>query len=398
MRFARTLLLLACLCLPLSPALAHAEPGALQSPYGRWTHGPPDDPSYFPIGVWLQHPRNAARFKAAGINLYVGLHRGPTQEQLDTLTKAGMPVICFQNELGLANRGNRTIIGWMHRDEPDNAQRKPDGRGYNPPIPPEEVERAYHRMRQADPSRPVFLNLGQGVAWDNWIGRGVRTNHPEDYPLYVKGCDIASFDIYPAVHAHPEVAGKLEFVAHGVKRLVEWAGPERVTWNCIEAARIHNPNHSPTPHQVRAEVWMSIIHGSRGLIYFVHQFAPRFREAALFDDPELLAAVTRINQRIHALAPVLNSPSILGEVTLQQTPEKVPVAVLLKRATDATYLFAVGMGDQPVQAEFTLQGLPAQARAEVLDETRELGVVNGVFRDAFKPYDVHLYRIRGANP
>ena len=38
-------------------------------------------------------------------------------------------------------------------------------------------------MKQADPDRPVMLNLGQGVAYDNYIGRGVRRNHP-DY-LYV---------------------------------------------------------------------------------------------------------------------------------------------------------------------------------------------------------------------
>jgi len=39
---------------------------------------------------------------------------------------------------------------------------------------------------------------------------------------------------------------------------------------------------------VRAEVWMALIHGSKGLIYFVHQFKP-FNEHALLDDPALLA-------------------------------------------------------------------------------------------------------------
>ena len=67
-----------------------------------------------------------------------------------------------------------------------------------------------------------MLNLGQGVAWDEWFGRGPRSNHPEDYPEYVKGCDIVSFDIYPVVHGSPEVRGKLEFVARGVERLVGW--------------------------------------------------------------------------------------------------------------------------------------------------------------------------------
>ena len=64
------------------------------APYGQWKHDPPSDPNYFPIAVWLQSPRNAERYKAAGINLYVGLWRGPTTNQLAELEKAGMPVIC----------------------------------------------------------------------------------------------------------------------------------------------------------------------------------------------------------------------------------------------------------------------------------------------------------------
>src|SRR5687768_18288031 len=58
-------------------------------------------------------------------------------------------------------------------------------------------------------------------AYDNYIGRGVRRNRMEDYPQYVKGCDIVSFDIYPVVHETPEVSGKLEFVARGVERSEE---------------------------------------------------------------------------------------------------------------------------------------------------------------------------------
>ena len=54
---------------------------------------------------------------------------------------------------------------------------------------------------------------------------------------------------------------------------------------------------------------MALIHGSRGLIYFVHQFKPKFNEHALLDDPEMLAAVTAINRQIRDLAPVLNSPT-----------------------------------------------------------------------------------------
>ena len=47
---------------------------------------PLNDPNFFPLAVWLQSPNNAAKYKAAGINTYVGLWRGPTEEQLATQT------------------------------------------------------------------------------------------------------------------------------------------------------------------------------------------------------------------------------------------------------------------------------------------------------------------------
>ena len=62
---------------------------AAESPYAEWENGPPDDPAHFPIGVWLQSPSNAEKYKASGINMYVGLWQGPTEEQLDALEKAG---------------------------------------------------------------------------------------------------------------------------------------------------------------------------------------------------------------------------------------------------------------------------------------------------------------------
>src|SRR5262245_27072321 len=196
--------------------------------------GPFADPNFFPLAVWLQNPANAERYKAAGINTYVGLWRGPTDEQLAQLKASGMYVICSQNATGLAHKDDPTIVAWMHGDEPDNAQGIRDQKGYGPPILPETIVEGYKKRKEADPTRPVLLNLGQGVAWDNYIGRGVRRNHPEDYPQYIQGCDIASFDIYPACHEHPDIAGKLWYVADGVTRLKKWAGEGRRVWNCIE--------------------------------------------------------------------------------------------------------------------------------------------------------------------
>jgi hypothetical protein len=365
----------------------------VETEYARWEKGLPSDPGYFPIAVWLQAPRNAPRFREAGINLYVGLWEGPTEQQLTALKSAGMPVICDQNDVALKSPHADVIVGWMHGDEPDNAQARPDGNGYGPPILPSKIEADYRAIQQRDPTRPVMLNLGQGVAFDQYIGRGVRCNHPEDYPEYMRGCDIVSFDIYPAVHDHQDVSGKLEFVPQGVERLRRWGNDRKIVWNCIECSRIGNAKVKPTPHQIRAEVWMSLIHGSRGLIYFVHQFEPRFIEASVLEDTELLPAITAINRQIHELAPVLNSPTIDAGVSITSSDPDAPVAGICKHQAGTTYVFAVGMRNRPAQVSFQLHKSPGKSNIEVLGEDRSVPLHNGQFKDAFEPYAVHLYRV-----
>ena len=362
--------------------------------YEQWKNGPPADAGFFPIAVWLQNPAKAGQYKQAGINTYVALWRGPTEKQLAELKEAGMKVICHQNETGLRLAADSTIIGWMHGDEPDNAQSLGRGKGYGPPIPPAKIVAGYNKIRQADPTRPVLLNLGQGVAWDGWHGRGVRTNHPEDYPEYLKGCDIASFDIYPAAHDKPQVAGNLWYVAGGVERLVKWTEGKKPVWNCIECTRINNPNRKATPHEVRCEVWMSIIHGSTGLIYFVHEWQPKFNESALLSDPEMLAAVTKINRQIAELAPVLNSPTIEEAASVSSDNNRVPVAIVAKKHEGATYIFAVAMRGEAATATFTVRHAEGGKTVEVIGENRTIACRDGTFTDSFGPWDVHLYRIR----
>jgi hypothetical protein len=379
------------LVLVLAVVIAAGASVETANSYAGWSRGPSADKGFFPIGVWLQDPAKAGRYREAGFNLYVGLWKGPTEEQLRRLKKAGMGVICEQNAVGLAHIEDPTIAGWMHGDEPDNAQPRGEGKGYGPPVPPEEVTADYERLRAADPSRPVMLNLGQGVAWDGWHGRGARTNHPEEYPLYVKGCDIVSFDIYPVVHDKSEVAGKLWYVAQGVERLRQWTAGQKVIWNCIECTRINNPRRKATPEQVRCEVWMSIIHGSMGLVYFVHEWQPRFDESALLSDPNMLAAVTATNRQIRELAPVLNSPTVLNGATVASS--QIPVAVMVKRYEGATYVFAVAMREGQDRVRFTVHGLSGARPVEVLGESRILSSNDGVFDDDFGVWGIHLYRI-----
>jgi len=369
----------------------------IKSPYVKWENGSSHSADFFPVAVWLQNPAKASRYRRAGFNTFVGLWKGPTQTQLEQLKRAGMKVICHQNKLALKYIDDPTIIGWMHGDEPDNAQSLGKGKGYGPPIKPQKIIDGYNKIRSTDSTRPVLLNLGQGVAWDGWRGRGVRTNHPEDYLEYVKGCDIASFDIYPAAHSKPEVAGNLWYVAKGVERLKKWTGGKKPVWNCIECTRINNKKTKATPKQVKCEVWMSLIHGSMGIIYFVHEWQPKFNESALLSDPRMLSAVTEINKQINTLAPVLNSPTIDAGVSVSPENKNVPVAVMAKDYKGARYLFAVGMRNDKTKATFTAPALKGSLTVDVLGENRTILSKDGIFTDSFEAWDVHLYRITDKN-
>ncbi len=374
---------------------AQIRTSSYKSPYMKWGKGPSHECNYFPIGVWLQQPKNAGKYREAGINLYVGLWKGPTEKQLSELKKAGMKVICTQNDVGLKHIDDPAIIGWMQQDEPDNAQRVFGvfPARFGSPVSPGKIKNVYKRIKSNDPSRPVLLNLGQGVAWDEWRGRGIRTNHPEDYSEYIKGADIVSFDIYPAASRIKEVYGKIWMVANGVRRLKKWSGRRKIIWNIIECARIYKEKRKAKPKHVKNEVWSSIINGSRGIIYFAHEWKPRFNDAALLSDPEMLKAVTTINRQIRDFAPVLNGPDIYNRVMRKSLNRKVPVDFMVKKYQSSLYIFAAGMQNGRTDVKFTVTGLDERKRIDVIGEGRSIKSGKGFFKDKFTPWDVHIYKI-----
>jgi len=360
--------------------------------YAQWSHGPPADAGFFPIAVWLQSPSNAPAYKAIGINTFVGLWQGPTDAQLSDLAAAGMPALCDQGGVYAAHLGDPTIEGWTQADEPDNAQ--PDGNGgYGPCVDPTVVQATYATFRANDATRPVYLNLGQGVAWDGWIGRGSACSGRLDmYPEYAKGADIVSFDIYPVNETDPSVKGDLSLVAKGVDRLRQWSNYQKPVWNWIETTGIDDPASTPTPAQVRAEVWMSLIHGSSGIGYFVHIFSPTFIEAGLLSSPTMSAAVKALNAEVQSLAPVLNTPSLSNGASVTSQNASVPVDIMVKRQGGAVYIFAVAMQPGTTHAQFTVRG-GGTGTATAIGESRSLPVTAGSFGDDFDTYAVHLYRV-----
>ena len=372
------------LLLPLTILAASADAAS----YAAWPNGPSpsNNPSFFPIGVWLQSATNIPEYKNIGINMYIGFYGNLDQGSLSAQAAAQMPLVPTQNSVGLTGAGNLIIQGWDQLDEPDNAQPNGSG-GYGPCISPDTVVAAYNAIKTNDATRPVFLNFGQGVSEIDYSGRGSCSGDTNYYVQASAGGDILSFDIYPVA----DYGGELELIPQGIDNLKTWSGNQKILWQFIEASSIGGGT-PPTGAQVEAEVWMSLIHGSQGIIYFVHQFLPTFREDGIFNYPALASAVSNINFQVAALAPVLNSANVSNVVQVSSSNPGVPVDFMVKQSGGAAYIFAAAMRSNSTTATFSLTGILG-GMATVLGEGRQIAVTNGQFQDSFPGYGVHLYQI-----
>jgi hypothetical protein len=316
-----------------------------------------------------------------------------------------MQTIAAQNTTGLnytatLSNGSPVIVGWLMDDEPDNAQPNGSG-GYGPPVPAATVQQTYQQIKANDLTRPIFLNLSQGLGWDNatWYGQGGHITPATDYPQYILGSDIISFDIYPMTSSDSAVAGDAWRVALGVDRLRQYAPSNHIVWCFIETGDISGGGKEATIGQIRAEVWMALIHGATGINYFIHgkTSVTDFDDRALLrpENAARLAGVTAINNEVHSLAAVLKSVSVTGLVTMTNIAGASPVDFMVKQRNGTTYLFAAGMRDSTTTKAFQFQNL-ASGVVEVIGENRTVGLTNGSFSDTFTGYEAHLYRTTDA--
>jgi hypothetical protein len=306
-----------------------------------------------------------------------------------------MQTVAEQNPVALAYSktlpdGRPVIVGWTLPDEPDD----------KPKTAPAAIQALFDRAKLADPSRPVFLNLSPGLGWDDgtWRGQGGFIRPEVDYPAYLAATDIAAFDIYPMSSTRSQIAGEAWRVALGVDRLRQYSPPGRILWNFIETGNIEAavPDRRAAPKTIRAEVWMSIVHGSRGIIYFIHgktQFS-RFDPRALLqpENAESLAALTKINVELKTLGEVIHLPPVSGVVTLEDVLGASPVDYSVRVSAGQIHVFAVGMRGEHTQKRFRTS-IASKGFVTVIGENRVLPLQSGSFSDEFDGYEVHLYRI-----
>jgi hypothetical protein len=133
-------------------------------------------------------------------------------------------------------------------------------------------------------------------------------------------------------------------------------------------------NEDPTPAVVRAETWLAIAGGARGIGYF-----PDYWEE------EIRSEVRATNREILALAPAL-----LGAATKVTWSVESHVRVAARRLNGATYVVAVNASNAPATASFSVPGLGGR-KLRVFREGRLVSPMGDLVVDRLPPLGVAVY-------
>lgn len=326
------------ICLLCLGAASHAAPAR------------PDVSGFFPTGVWFfweddasyinRHVDDAGKARAYyettmrdlgthGVNLIIANwtprdHRGML---LDAAEKNGVKIVVHLDEINSIIGGSQPIdtpavaetlrkaiapikdhpalVGYYLIDEPAN----------NPNVAAR-IAAAKRLLEKIDPRRPGFSCL---------LGAYEDLLKTVDYRVLL-------IDIYPIGMAWTgDFSGYISELERGRRN----AG-DRPLWVIPQAFGKENAWRIPTPAEIRAQVWLALASGAKGIVYFIYQSTTGYQGEWLkgLADMQLKpmdgrwAEVGRINADIKSLAPTL--------LRLKPSPDKLafPATVLANTFAD----------------------------------------------------------------
>jgi hypothetical protein len=269
----------------------------------------------FPRMVWRQCPTYYPTSLSAGINLFLGVECTNTDDQFARLAGRAMSTV-DANTPGISGPGQ---VGWHYRDEADVA-----------------IGDAAKLPRPHAAGRVTFLTLT-----DHFSQRAAPPpNGKKIYPAFFDSADVIGFDTYPV-----EVRCSLAQIdnVYWMQRELAYLTQGKPTFQWIEAGPMEHcrSNEDPTPAVVRAETWLAIAGGARGIGYFPDWWEDNIR-----------SEVRLTNREILALAPALLSP--VAKVTWSA---ESPVRIGAWKYNGATYIAAVNTSTSDSGVSFSMPGL-----------------------------------------
>jgi hypothetical protein len=318
-----------------------------------------DGSPFLPIMQWLQCPTWFATNVHLGVDVFLGrgCTSGPAADEVAALQRLGAYSVLPYTP---AVKGLPGLFGWRFDDEPD-------GNGQTPQA----VAAKYRRIRRADPSHLNFMTVTSDFR---------KPGKQALYRRYAAATDVLGFDFYPVTGwCRPDW---LPEVGAGQDVLRRLAGG-RPTYQWIEATSTSGQfckGRGVKPAELRAEAWLAIASGAKGIGYFTHSWKPTYSQFRV--SRPVQAAMRRTNAELTSLAPaLLATPIRFGAPTA--------LVCAARSFHGARYLACVNPLRTRVRGAFSVPG--AHGNATVYGEGRGRTARSGRFNDAFAPLAVHVY-------
>jgi hypothetical protein len=308
-----------------------------------------DGQPFFPLLALAQCPSGYESSLSAGITLYAENPCGGITAQTEALA-GGALSLTSADEAGLGGPG---VIGWYYPDEADLKRMTGDT------LPQFPSQAQTGRLRVLTLSNH-FYSRAQPLA----EGRGI-------YPGLIEKADVVGFDLYPlqefcSVDWMPDVAAAQRELVRlaGGRPTFQWI--ESSTWKC------NRPGLRVTPATVRAESWLAVAGGARGLGFFPADW-----------DPAVTPGIAAVSKEVAALCAALIAPDAPASASR-------PIVAAARVANGAAYVIAANPRRSTVRATISTPGLRGRT-VGVVGEGRSIGASGDSFVDDFAPLAVHLY-------
>jgi hypothetical protein len=320
---------------------------------------------FFPVMLIDQCTADAAsQARRLGVNAILNEHCDgvSANQQLNVIQNTSLAIL----PIGQRHVRGSGLMGWTFPDEPEN-------NGWTPAA----LRRAHPYVRGNADGLLSFMTTSGGFFRKPYQDPSVS---PQSYGLFARMADVAGFDLYPLGHCQNDLTA----VYDAQRAFVQIAGG-MPTFQWIETGPI-KPTYcggfTMTPAELKAEVWLAIVGGARGIGYFTHTWSP---------DHKAFDVSAALQQTMRTISDSLSvvKPGLVGKTVLSSVNSSA-IKVIAREAGGTHYVFAVNTHRTPITAQVRVPRLNP-GHLQVWGEKRSLSLDNDNFVDTFQPLAVHIY-------
>jgi hypothetical protein len=144
----------------------------------------------------------------------------------------------------------------------------------------------------------------------------------------------------------------------------------------------------PSPEEYRAMAYLAVIHGGKGLLYYMGGSGWNIEGSK--DEKRPWDYLNDLVPELAQMIPAFLAPSAQDKVTIE--PEKARISSCVKKVGDKVVVITVNRDNAPVDAVISLPGI-GNYPVNVKFENRSVTPADGGLLDHFEPYGVHIYEV-----